>query len=234
MALFSFSGNPMWLLVLQSDFVTKIVLLTLFAMSVMTWAIFLYKIILFRVKNRELQQALSLIGQVNSFDELRAFTVTLSNTLPGYLLSKNLLFLKSLVEMHMNKRALNEVEFDAFRDNADQVVDELMYAQEQYIPYLFVNASVATLLGLFGTVWGLVHAFIGISQKQSADIATVAPGLAEALITTIAGLLIAIPALVLFHYLQIKCRSIEHKLFMLSDKMTWLIKKFFMLKQEGV
>ncbi len=74
------------------------------------------------------------------------------------------------------------------------------------------------MLGLFGTVWGLVHAFVSISQKQSADIATVAPGIAEALITTLAGLMVAIPALVMFVYLNTMVKDIEQKSMNLADR----------------
>jgi len=82
-------------------------------------------------------------------------------------------------------------------------------------------------LGLFGTVWGLVHAFIRISEKQSADITTVAPGIAEALITTLAGLLVAIPALVMYHYLMSEIRTIERQLFILADKFSFIVQKLF-------
>ena len=71
---------------------------------------------------------------------------------------------------------------------------------------LSVSAAVSPLLGLFGTVWGLVHAFVRIGELQTADIATVAPGIAEALITTLAGLMVAIPALVMYHYVANKIR----------------------------
>ena len=81
-----------------------------------------------------------------------------------------------------------------------------------------MSAAVGPLLGLLGTVWGLVHSFIDISQKQSADIVTVAPGIAEALITTIAGLLVAIPAVMLFYYVLSKVKAIESQLYMIADR----------------
>ena len=77
------------------------------------------------------------------------------------------------------------------------------------MPILYSCAGVATLIGLFGTVWGLVHAFIRIGEKQAADIATVAPGIAEALITTLGGLMVAIPAYVMFHFLSVRVRALE-------------------------
>ena len=67
---------------------------------------------------------------------------------------------------------------------------------------LATAANVSPLIGLLGTVWGIMYSFINISQQGSASIDTVAPGIAEALITTIAGLLTAIPAMVGHNYLM--------------------------------
>ena len=83
-------------------------------------------------------------------------------------------------------------------------VDAIVVHEESYLPFLSTSAAVAPLLGLFGTVWGLIHAFMRISEKQVADITTVAPGIAEALVTTLAGLFVAIPALIMFNYLNIQ------------------------------
>ena len=96
-------------------------------------------------------------------------------------------------------------------------LDEMMHHEERYLTVLSTAASVSPLLGLFGTVWGLVQAFIKIGEQQSADIAAVAPGIAEALITTIAGLLVAIPALILYSYLTSQVRSVEQQLCAVGD-----------------
>jgi biopolymer transport protein ExbB/TolQ len=78
------------------------------------------------------------------------------------------------------------------------------------------------LLGLFGTVWGLIHAFIRISEKQAADITVVAPGIAEALITTLAGLIVAIPALIMYNYLIVRVRHIETQMVQLADRIAFI------------
>ena len=105
----------------------------------------------------------------------------------------------------------------------NQTVDTLVSNEESYLPLLSTSAAVAPLLGLFGTVWGLVHAFIRISEKQSADITVVAPGIAEALITTLAGLVVAIPALVMYNYLVVRVRQIEDQIVNLADKVSFII-----------
>jgi len=100
----------------------------------------------------------------------------------------------------------------------------VMYQEEAYTPVLSISASVATLLGLYGTVWGLIHAFVRISEKQSADIVAVAPGISEALITTIAGLVVAIPALVFSQYIVVRMKTMEYSLMTLTDKVTMLVR----------
>lgn len=202
-------GNGVWGLVLQSDFVSKLVLLTLFGMSVISWAVALYKIILFRVKKYQLKKVMQELQTCTTLQEITHVADKHSKTLPGYVLVQLLAHIKQAKEIGST---------DMLQLHTDQLLDELMYQEESYTSVLAITSSVATLLGLFGTVWGLVHSFIRISEKQSADIVTVAPGIAEALITTVAGLLVAVPALVFLHYITTNSKELEHQLVMLSDK----------------
>ncbi|MFP8967180.1 protein TolQ [Pokkaliibacter sp. CJK22405] len=70
---------------------------------------------------------------------------------------------------------------------------------EVHLPFLATVGSVSPYIGLFGTVWGIMNAFIGLSNVQQATLATVAPGIAEALIATAIGLFAAIPAVVAYN-----------------------------------
>ena len=72
-------------------------------------------------------------------------------------------------------------------------------ALEKNLPFLASVGSVSPYIGLFGTVWGVMHAFVGLSNVQQATLATVAPGIAEALIATAIGLFAAIPAVVAYN-----------------------------------
>src|SRR5712664_1822540 len=74
---------------------------------------------------------------------------------------------------------------------------------EKYMPWLATTGSVTPFIGLFGTVWGVMDAFTGLGAAGAASLRAVAPGIAEALITTAAGLFAAIPALIAYnHYLN--------------------------------
>jgi biopolymer transport protein TolQ len=80
---------------------------------------------------------------------------------------------------------------------------------EQYLNFLATTGSTTPFIGLFGTVWGIMNAFRGIGAAGSASLAVVAPGIAEALITTAAGLAAAIPAVVAFNYYLSRARKMS-------------------------
>ena len=229
---YNLNGNALWLLVMQSDFITKFILFLLLCMSIICWTIFLYKVILLRLKNRQLSMMLQRLREVQTFEEMRMVASAMIDTLPGYFLKRNLIVLKSILEHDAAKTHLTQQEFSYLRQQLEETLEDLMRTEESYLPFLFTSAAVSPLLGLFGTVWGLVHAFVRISEKQSADITTVAPGLAEALITTLAGLLVAIPALVMYHFLIAQVRVVEHELYKVADKFHWIIQKFFVQRKE--
>ena len=70
---------------------------------------------------------------------------------------------------------------------------------ESNLSFLGTVASVSPYVGLFGTVWGIMHAFVGLSNMQQVTLATVAPGIAEALVATAIGLFAAIPAVIAYN-----------------------------------
>ncbi|MDP3788355.1 MAG: MotA/TolQ/ExbB proton channel family protein [Candidatus Chromulinivorax sp.] len=214
------SGSTMWSLILQGDAMTKFILLFLFGMSVLSWTVALYKLVLFRIKLGQLQQVVASVRDIEDFKNLFAVMTHHMKTMPGYFLSRCFKYLKELLAIRQSGKQdyAQSTGLDFLQMQIGQLVDEMVHQEESHISVLTVSAAVAPLLGLLGTVWGLVHAFIDISQKQSADIVTVAPGIAEALITTIAGLLVAIPALMLFYYVSSKVKAIEYQLCLLSDR----------------
>ena len=219
-----FSGNSLWQLVYQSDAVSKFVLLILFAMSVACWAIFFGKLALLHMKARQFKNINKKTQQAKSITDLVDIATSARNTAPSYFISKNLSFLKELYGSSISQK-INDYQWELLERNIDNNIETMLLHNEEYLSILSSSAAVAPLLGLFGTVWGLVHAFMRISETQVADIATIAPGIAEALITTLAGLIVAIPALVMFNYLHAKTRSLEHALITLADRMTFIFQQ---------
>jgi len=222
-----FTDNMLMQLLAQSDAMTKFVLFILLIMSVLCWAVFFYKIVSFNLKRREMRAALQHLKKVRNLDGLRTMAAAFAHTLPGYVAAKNLSFLKSLLESQ-ESRVLNEHELELLQQRVEQTIDNIVYNEESYLTILSSTAAAAPLLGLFGTIWGLVHSFVSISQQQQADIATIAPGMAEALITTLFGLMVAIPAMLMSHYLHTQVRNLEQQLLNFADKLSWLVQTIFM------
>jgi len=221
-------GNSIWQLVSQADIVSKFVLLILLIFSIICWAIFFYKIILFSIKKRQVKNVMKDLRKTTNFDEVLSVVAKHKNTLPGYFLSKNLSFLKSMLifDSETEKAEIGDREWDLFIGYIDQRLDEVVHREQSYLSVLGTIAAASPLLGLFGTVWGLIHSFVRISERQSADIATVAPGIAEALITTLAGLAVAVPALIMFNYCRSQVKKIDQMFTTLSDRLIVKVQKF--------
>lgn len=217
--------NAVWQLIKQSDGMSCAILFTLFLLSVVCWAFFIGKFISINIKKRQLRRAMTALSALKTIDDLRELVIKFSGSLPGYFVAKNLLCFKTIMEQrggdHSYERKKHDLEL--FRYEIDRLLDNLVELQESYMPFFSTAAAIAPLLGLLGTIWGLIHSFMRISQYQSADIVTVAPGIAEALIATLAGLLVAIPALVMYNYSVTQIRYLENRLQSFADKVGMIL-----------
>lgn len=96
---------------------------------------------------------------------------------------------------------------------------------ENGLAMLATIGSVSPYVGLFGTVWGIMNAFIGIGQMQNASLAVVAPGIAEALIATAMGLVAAIPAYIAYNFFTRGVERLENRYAMFSDEMIGIVER---------
>lgn len=206
-------GNALWQLVKQSDVVSWIVLFILLGLSIICWTIFFFKLLVIRIKKQHIKRAIKQLQQTKTHDDVRALAMQMQNTLPGYFMAKYINFAYVLREQAVSSSDAKEM----LQQYSEQLLDNILVDEEAYISLLSTSAAVSPLLGLFGTVWGLIHAFVGISERQTADIVAVAPGIAQALTTTLAGLIVAIPAFVMFNYIQGQIRDFEQRVYTLAD-----------------
>jgi biopolymer transport protein TolQ len=221
-----FFNSPAWLLISQSDWMTKLVLLALFALSVICGAIIAFKFVTIRYQRKQLSKLFYKIKGAHTFNDLIEIGKEFKHSLGGKFLIQNLNELKFLLEKSENQKLrIDQTEYLELL--SAQIIDQLLMDAEIYLPILGTSGAVSPLIGLFGTVWGLIHAFVNISQEKSADIAVVAPGIAEALTTTLAGLVVAIPAMIAFHYFSNELRKMEQQLDHLSDRFLNIIKQTF-------
>lgn len=218
-----------WHLIAQTDIISKFILMIFLCMSIACWAITFYKLMMIRSRLAQLKKAQAIVDTTATLEELITKISIWRDNFAGEIIAHYLTDFKKILKNQKNLHS--EKDLRLLQDNMAQTVDDVLAKEETLLPFLSTSAQVAPLLGLFGTVYGLIHAFMGISQSRSADISAVAPGIAEALITTMAGLVIAIPALVMYSYLQGRIRVVEHNLIGLSDKCFWLMRNLI-LKDE--
>jgi biopolymer transport protein ExbB/TolQ len=200
------TGNALWYLIVQSDAMSKGVLLCLLAMSILCWTIFFFKIIVHSLKASHIKKSLQALSAHTSLAELKQYAAAHPKTVTAYIIHKNV----RTVERLTSKGSVDSKHAaDALVYVNDQAVDDVVQQEFTFVPLLSTCAMVSPLLGLFGTIWGLVHAFLSIAERHNADITTVAPGIAEALITTLAGLIVAIPAQVMYNVMLSRIRVFD-------------------------
>jgi biopolymer transport protein TolQ len=219
------SSSPAWQLLSQSDWMTKCVLLFLFGLSVFCGWIVIEKI-LGNIRQKKYAKTFrAQIMKAQSIEEIVEISKRSRDFVGAKFLLQVLQELKRVVGDENNR--LTKKELERIEMFGEQSIEHLISEEEDYLPVLGTSAAVAPLIGLFGTVWGLVHAFINISQEKSADIAVIAPGIAEALFTTLAGLFVAIPAVMFFHYFSNEIRKVEQQLFVALDKFVNIVEQKF-------
>ena len=221
-------GSPAWQLIIQADWMTKFVLLALFFLSVACISIVAFKFLMFKKEKNLNNQLFIKIKSVKTFNELLNVGKNFKECSGGKFLIQNLKELKTFFNDQEGEQKLNLQDLEYLELTINQTIEQLIMENESYLPILGTSAAVSPLVGLFGTVWGLIHAFVNISQEKSADISVVAPGIAEALTTTLAGLMVAIPAMIAFHYFSNELRKQEQQLDHLADKYLSIIKKTFL------
>jgi biopolymer transport protein TolQ len=224
----------------QADIMTRCVLFGLFIASVFCFAIVLYKYLFFKKELKSLRMLEKKVREVKKFDDYLILRKEFSGTLGGDFLDRSLAELKKFLQKNIKIQPHSEGELESAKgllsdddvvhldEILNQTVDHVLIDAEQYLPVLGTSAAVSPLVGLFGTVWGLIHAFINISREKSADIVAIAPGIAEALTTTLGGLIVAIPAMIFFHYFSNKIRKLEQILIAISDHFFNNIRRTFL------
>ena len=98
---------------------------------------------------------------------------------------------------------------------------------ESYMPWLATTGSVTPFIGLFGTVWGVMDAFTGLGAAGSASLRAVAPGIAEALITTAAGLFTAVPAVIAYNHFLHNIRDLSARMDSFAMEVTSVVEKLY-------
>ena len=195
--------------------VVKLVLLMLVGFSVVSWAIIFLKFKLFKGIERNQAEFAKAFAEGKSLSAL----YELAEKSPKSPLTE--VFLAGYMEITRIQRERAEAGKGAPPspfpvDNVARAMrktsQEQVGSMEDLLPFLATTGSATPFIGLFGTVWGIMNAFSGIATTGNATLATVAPGIAEALIATAAGLAAAIPAVMAYNYFLNRIRMVLNRM----------------------
>ena len=187
-------------------------------MSLVSWAIMLGKFLHFRKVASETQQFLDVFRQSQRFSEVNAAAARLTSSPLAGIFQAGYVDLDSQIKAARAK-ASGEGNFrikslEGLRRSLRRAIGVEQTMLSRGTGFLATTAAASPFIGLFGTVWGIMVAFRDIGVTGSTSLATVAPGIAEALINTAAGLAAAIPALIGFNYFA---NSIRQKRAQMED-----------------
>ena len=203
------SDSSLWSTVTHSGPLAFFVLLLLVGFSVVSWGIILVKWLAIRQAARSSLEFLEVFWASKRLDEIFAKSEQMPNAplaqvfRAGY---QELVKIKQR-EQKEAKDVTGEFKQPIHGGGVENVERALrraataeMTEQERLVPFLATVGSTSPFIGLFGTVVGIMKSFAEIGAKSSANITTVAPGIAEALVATAAGLMAAIPAVIAFNF----------------------------------
>jgi biopolymer transport protein ExbB len=183
-----------WSMFLSADVLVKAVMIGLAFASLITWTIFLAKSAQIFLARRGMRRALARLTSTRTLSEAQLAT--------GHGRSPSASFVAAAIqEIRMSAEGTaSGIQARAASRFAEIVRGEARWARYG-VGVVAMVGSTAPFVGLFGTVWGIMNSFIGISKAQTTNLTVVAPGIAEALLATAIGLAAAIPAVIIYNHL---------------------------------
>jgi biopolymer transport protein ExbB len=183
-----------WGMFISADIVVKAVMIGLAIASLVTWTIWLAKTIELRLAMRRVRRRLAMLERGGLLAEV-------GRACDGARDAVAQLVLSTAREAELSNGIID----DGFKERVALRLERVEAAMTRQVSrgigILATIGATAPFVGLFGTVWGIMNSFIGISESHTTNLAVVAPGIAEALLTTAIGLVAAIPAVVIYNHL---------------------------------
>ena len=210
-------GGGLLELVARASLPSQIVLAILLMFSVLSWAVILLKLKQFRTIDSQTSSFLDVFRRSTKFSEVQSVCKSLPYSPLARVFQAGYVELNAQLRhpevanlppptsdstVHPTLKSLNALDRALLRASTVEVTK-----LEHRVPFLATTASITPFIGLLGTVWGIILAFQGIGETGSTNLAVVAPGIAEALIATAAGLFAAIPAVYFYNHLTQRVRE---------------------------
>ncbi|UPQ87088.1 protein TolQ [Vibrio sinaloensis] len=220
-------------LFLQASLLVKMVMLILLGMSIVSWAMIIKRSKILSQASKEAESFEDKFWSGTDLSVLYQATKQRKDELAG----TEEIFYSGFTEFaRLRKSNAGSPDFimegtgRAMRVAVAREVDEL----ETHLPFLATVGSISPYIGLFGTVWGIMHAFIALGEVKQATLAMVAPGIAEALVATAMGLFAAIPAVMAYNRLSNKVGKLEHNYATFSEEFHSILHRQAMAGRDTV
>jgi biopolymer transport protein TolQ len=210
-------------LFLQATWVVKLVMIGLLLASVLCWAIVFEKFMALRNMNRSIDRFEQQFWSGQSLEDLYM------GLGPRQTEGAAAMFVAAMREWKRSQEIALRAGFDGVLSRINTVMNVQLQREvaglETRLTVLATVASSAPFIGLFGTVWGIMHAFTSIAASKNTNLAVVAPGIAEALFATAIGLLAAIPAAIFYNYFTSANARVGQRLENFADEFTAIISR---------
>ncbi len=228
-------------MIMGAGIVVKMVLLTLLSFSITSWTIIIIKYRLISKAHKESIQFIDSFWTSKNLAEAFTRAKKLQESSVARVFRTAYMELKKISNSGIQaKTDGDDVKTLGKRAGVENIRRTLRRSTSaeitrmtQLIPFLATAGSTAPFIGLFGTVWGIMNSFQGIANKGSANLAVVAPGIAEALIATAVGLAVAIPSVIAYNYFSQKIRIIDSELQNFSADFLNIIERDILRHKRG-
>lgn len=193
-------------LFLKASLIVQLVIVILVAFSIISWAIIIQRS---KIINKALKDSVSFEARFWSGEDLNRLYEGLSNRRDRLSASEQIFFVGfkefSRLKNTDSPNSIIQGSHRAMNLTMNREIEQI----ENNVPFLATVASISPYIGLFGTVWGIMHSFIALGSIKQATLQVIAPGIAEALIATAIGLFTAIPAVMAYNRLSLKINKLE-------------------------
>ena len=210
-------------LIQQTGWVARVVLGMLLFFSLFSWALIFQKLAMFSRINRQTSLFLRIFRANRTLPDPRQMGSGGSPLESVY--SSGFREIESQVRSGNPNGKVTSL--NAVTVSMQLTAGEEVRKMESYMPWLATTGSVTPFIGLFGTVWGVMDAFTGLGTAGAASLRAVAPGIAEALITTAAGLFTAVPAVIAYNHFLHDIRDLSGRMDSFALEVTAVVEKMY-------
>lgn len=212
----------LWSLVAEASLIVQLVMLILFMASVASWGMIAHRFLFFRSAKSGLEAFEKEFWSGIDLSQLYRKGNADSETMSGI----ESIFRAGFKEFSRLRQQLG-ADSDAVMEGAQRAMRVATAREEEkletHLPFLATVGSTSPYIGLFGTVWGIMNSFRGLANVHQATLATVAPGISEALVATAMGLFAAIPAVIAYNRFSSRSDALLNRYDTFSDEFSSIL-----------